>query len=449
MPLGIAFSIAFLYANGNLTLALVIASIVLNFSVGRYLQLDKNRRVYVGAIVANLAILGYFKYSIFIKHTLLGFSLSGTWMWALPLGLSFFTFQQIAFLSDVYHKRIGFFSLKNYAMFILFFPHYIAGPIVNYRRVFDSYERWPTFNARSIRFGLLIFMIGILKKLIADFFAPIANTCFANQSALDMYGAWAGMMAFTFQIYFDFSGYCDMAVGTARVFGVSMPYNFNSPYKSRSVAEFWHRWHITLSNWLRDFLYIPLGGSRHGTRRTMLALMLTMTLGGLWHGAGWAFIVWGFVHGAALIIHRYSHIKLPAAAKTPVLFVFVALTWVLFRSETLAGAIAHYQALFNFGDLGIGAEIRRLLYLFVPLGDDPLSAADVKPNQIRDIAAMLVAGFICFRLQNSQRIALRLSSRKVHILRSAEIPVLALLILILSMAFANPDTTNAFIYFQF
>ncbi|MEY9805810.1 hypothetical protein [Bradyrhizobium elkanii] len=122
LPLGIAFSIAFLYANGNLTLALVIASIVLNFSVGRYLQLDKNRRVYVGAIVANLAILGYFKYSIFIKHTLLGFSLSGTWMWALPLGLSFFTFQQIAFLSDVYHKRIGFFSLKNYAMFILFFP---------------------------------------------------------------------------------------------------------------------------------------------------------------------------------------------------------------------------------------------------------------------------------------------------------------------------------------
>ena len=258
------------------------------------------------------------------------------------------------------------------------------------------------------------------------------------------------MLAFTFQIYFDFSGYSDMAVGLARLFGVSLPFNFNSPYKAKNVSDFWRRWHITLSQWLRDYLYINLGGNRHGLPRTVVALLATTILGGLWHGAGWTFLLWGLVHGLALAAYRFFPFRLPATLSHAVLFVFVALTWVLFRSADFAGAMDHYVALVAPSKSGIGAELWRLFNLFLPLPiAEPVTRSDVKPEQVGEVLAILGAAFLCFSFPNAQQIALWMAARKVQPARTWEISVLWLLVALIAIAHISPDAANEFIYFQF
>lgn len=255
------------------------------------------------------------------------------------------------------------------------------------------------------------------------------------------------MFAFTLQIYFDFSGYSDMAVGVARIFGVNLPYNFNSPYKSKSLSDFWRRWHITLSQWLRDYLYISLGGNRRGAVNMALALFVTMALGGLWHGANWTFLLWGVAHGVALIVVRFFGFPAPTVVKQSLVFLFVMLTWILFRSDSLSGAMLHYASLINYSNIGLGIEAQRLVNLFV--SSFSIDAKVNMPQQLSEIATILVATLLCFLAPNSRRLSIWFAARRVHSAMLIEIPLLVALIILLSVAFVSPDTANAFIYFEF
>jgi D-alanyl-lipoteichoic acid acyltransferase DltB (MBOAT superfamily) len=438
-----AASLTFLFVDSTISGLIAIVSICINYFAARYLLSHRTSEVFAAAVTANLAMLAYFKYSGW-------FAGSSPWSWhmLLPLGISFYTFQQIAFLADVYRGKVSSFSFRTYILFKLFFPQFIAGPITHFERVRASYERWPTFNARSIRYGLTIFSIGMAKKLVGDYFGGIANPIFANQASLDFYTAWTGMLAFTFQIYFDFAGYSDMAVGLARLFGVSLPFNFNSPYKSRSIAEFWRRWHMTLSRWLRDYLYIPLGGNRHGLPRTVAALMITMTLGGLWHGANWTFVAWGVAHGLALVATRFVSLPGWSALKTALTFLFVMLAWILFRSETFTGALQHYLSLVpGHANLGLGIELWRIVNLLLPF--TPVEGDFNRPQQLIEITAILLAVVACLTAPNSQQIALWFAARRLYSFALADIPLMIFVVALLAFAMVTPDTRNAFIYFQF
>jgi alginate O-acetyltransferase complex protein AlgI len=327
------------------------------------------RAVLVLAIVANLCVLGYFKYvNFFIDNlnALFGLDLFVAQV-VLPLGISFFTFQKIALLADAYEGKIRDLNFLDYALFVLFFPQLIAGPIVHHS------EAMPQFQARGrvpmslIALGITIFAIGLSKKVIlADGAAIYAAPQFdaaASGAKLSFLDAWSGALAYSLQLYFDFSGYSDMAIGAALLFGVRLPLNFNSPYKARSMIDFWRRWHMTLSRFLRDYLYIPLGGNRRGRTSRYLNLFATMVLGGLWHGAGWTFIVWGALHGVYLgINHAWEAVRgvrgrgtapsdVRRLAGQALTFLAVVIAWVFFRANDLPTAFAMLQAMAAINDL--------------------------------------------------------------------------------------------------
>jgi D-alanyl-lipoteichoic acid acyltransferase DltB (MBOAT superfamily) len=276
----------------------------------------------------------------------------------LPLGISFFTFEQITYIVGAYGGHARAYDPVKYALFVTFFPHLIAGPIVLYSAMMPQFERPSTFRLKSanLAVGASIFAIGLFKKVvIADSVAVYAGPAFAAANtgvALTFFEAWGAALAYTFQLYFDFSGYSDMAIGLARLFGVRLPLNFDSPYKATSIIDFWRRWHMTLSGFLRDYLYIPLGGNRHGTTRRYTNLMITMLLGGLWHGAGWTFVIWGGLHGAYLIVNhlwRTATAAVAARRRVPrwasfasarvVTFTAVVVAWVFFRAESFEAAL--------------------------------------------------------------------------------------------------------------
>ncbi len=352
-------------------LPLLLGSILFNFAVGTALApvpasatgmaavrpKVSRRTLMIFAIAANLILLGYFKYANFFLDNLnAAFSLEiALPNIILPLGISFFTFTQIAYLVDSYQGKAHEYDLTNYALFVTFFPHLIAGPILHHREMMSQFEsRWTlAIRYRHIFSGLFIFSIGLFKKvIIADTFAVWANAGFNDPVVLDFFSAWATSLSYTFQLYFDFSGYCDMAIGAALLFNIWLPINFNSPYKALDIQDFWRRWHITLSRWLRDYLYIPLGGNRCSNRRVYTNLMLTFVLGGLWHGASWMFVIWGALHGLALVTHRLwqSHgLRLPTVVAWLVMFNFVNITWVFFRAKTMDDALRVLRGMFDFG----------------------------------------------------------------------------------------------------
>ena len=350
----IAASFAF-YASWNpLYLGLLLCSIAMNYAIGTRLGAQAARRKtwLVVGIALNLLILGYFKYT----HFLLSVIAPQTRIEAiiLPLGVSFFTFQQIMFLTDIYKAGQGGFGLKYYAASVSFFPHLIAGPIVPYRELMPQFASAADTRVpwEQIAPGVMLLALGLCKKvLFADPLSePVARVfgAAARGEALSMADAWGGALAYTFQLYFDFSGYTDMALGLGHMLGIRLPANFLSPYKSLSITEFWRRWHITLSNFLRDHLYIPLGGNRGSQARTAGNLLVTMGLGGLWHGAGWTFVAWGLMHGVYLIVHRLwrsSGLNLPRSLAWPTTFLAVVAGWIMFRAESIATALAMYSAM--------------------------------------------------------------------------------------------------------
>jgi alginate O-acetyltransferase complex protein AlgI len=346
-------------------LLLLLASVGVNYGLGLRME-DPLRRRAIGTfgVVLNLALLCYFKYTNFILdslNTLTGAPLPFVNI-ILPLGISFFTFQQIAYLVDVMRGAKVERDIVSYTLFVSFFPHLIAGPLVHHAEMIPQFKRGRTGRSSVLAArGLAIFAAGLFKKVvIADNLAQFVSPVFAHLDAgggVTPSWAWLATSAYTLQIYFDFSGYSDMAVGLALLFGIRLPVNFRSPYKATSIVDFWRRWHITLSRFLRDYLYIPLGGNRLGELRRYLNLLVTMLLGGLWHGAGWNFLIWGGLHGLYLCVNhlwqawrggRPSSSVLAKGVSWAITFAAVVLAWVFFRAKTLDGAWQMLSSLFGF-----------------------------------------------------------------------------------------------------
>lgn len=372
---------------------IIVTSILLNYTfgitIGAHPRGSRGRAIaFALAIVGNLAALGFYKYANFGIGILngIGWKIPFAEI-ALPLGISFFTFTQIAYLADVYGGYPSERSFTKYALFVTYFPHLVAGPILHHREMMPQFSSPSAarFSPERTALGLTIFGIGLFKKaIIADGFALIANPVFlaAKMAVVTPQEAWAGALSYSLQIYFDFSGYCDMAIGLSLLFGIILPFNFDAPYKSRSIVEFWRRWHITLSRFLRDYLYIPLGGNRQGPSRRTVNLFATMLLGGLWHGAGWTFIAWGALHGAYLMINHSwltwvrRHAALSRLSSGPV-YAFGALlltqlavvvAWVFFRAESWKAAINVLAAMIGTRpSLGAAATIGITPLHFLPI----------------------------------------------------------------------------------
>ena len=357
-------------------LILVGGSMLFNYVLGQNIVLlnrqDRNARArwLTGAgVVVNLALIGYFKYANFFVDTVNAATGAG---WTvgeivLPIAISFFTFQQIAYLIDALNGEAAEYDFLDYALFVLFFPQLIAGPIVHHKEMMPQFAAAHTFRPswQNLTVGFTIFVFGLFKKVVlADNLALYATPVFGAADAGDpvpMVAAWAGMFAYGFQLYFDFSGYSDMAIGAARMFGVRLPLNFNSPYKATGIIDFWRRWHMTLSRFLQRYVYIALGGNRHGRARRYANLMITMLLGGLWHGAGWNFVLWGGLHGLFLIVNHGWRALVGPPNQHPVAvwsaravtLLAVMLAWVPFRAETWDGTLAIYGALLSMPSLDV------------------------------------------------------------------------------------------------
>ncbi|MBV8654047.1 MAG: MBOAT family protein [Alphaproteobacteria bacterium] len=406
---------------------LLLASAGGNYLLGR--QLARSRRdgpdrqrklLLAGGIVANLALLGFYKYAGFFaavaaEATGLALNIGNI---ALPLGISFFTFTQIAYLIDAARGEAREYDPAHYLLFVTYFPHLIAGPILHHREMMPQFARAAIYRPSStaLAVGLALLTIGLCKKvLIADTVAPYADVAFkwAGHRALTTGEAWCSALAYTCQIYFDFSGYSDMALGLARMTGIRLPLNFDSPYKAANIIDFWRRWHMTLSRFLRDYLYFPLGGNRRGPARRYGNLMITMLLGGLWHGAGWTFVIWGGLHGLYLVInHAWRAVMPPMASwlSRPVTFLAVVVAWVVFRAPDVSTAVAVLKPMLGFDGLSLPVASGRLLGPV--LGWLPGIRFDGMfregfPSGTQVILAVAVPLFIAFAMPNSQQLLRR------------------------------------------
>lgn len=344
----------FFYSFGNPIYLLLIAfSLFANYFLGYRLAGTKSfpKMTLALGILLNVGILAYFKYLVFFianVDALLNVNWNATNVF-LPLGISFFTFQQISYLIDCYKGKIHEYNFLNYLLFITFFPKLISGPIVRYQEIVTQFKNLTNHidRYRNLVFGLSLFSLGLFKKVvIADGLSPWVSATFDTNITPTFIEAWCGALSYTFQIYFDFSGYTDMALGLGKIFNIDLPINFNSPYKATSIIDFWRRWHITLAMFFRDYLYIPLGGSQKGRIRQSLNIMLTMCLCGLWHGAAWTFVFWGTLHGImSCVNHLWRHFSnkfniasMPGWLGWLITFPCVVIAWIFFRADTLSRA---------------------------------------------------------------------------------------------------------------
>ena len=446
---------------------LLVGSIVWNYWIGKRIgQLEPGsggvrarryaRRWLILGIGVNLGLLAYFKYANFFLanvNAVFGLHWSlGTVI--LPIGISFFTFTQIAFLADTYQKGTREYAFPHYGLFVTYFPHLIAGPVLHHAQMMPQFREAATYrvNMGNVTGGLLIFAMGLAKKVIlADGISPYADAVFNGAQAgavPDGFEAWVGALAYTFQLYFDFSGYSDMAVGLSWMFNVKLPYNFDSPYKAVNITEFWRRWHMTLSAFLRDYLYIPLGGNRRGASRRYVNLMATMVLGGLWHGANWTFVFWGFLHGLYLgLNHAFQ--ALSRRARWPVehrlfrlggwlvTFLAVVVAWVFFRAADFSSAWTILRSLIEFRSLEVDATHP----LFWNQGLDAQ----------RGLVWLAVLAGMAFLLPNSNRLGERALALVRHDAVARPLLLGCALLLAGFVVLINTarDTVSAFIYFNF
>ncbi|TXH79816.1 MBOAT family O-acyltransferase [Thauera aminoaromatica] len=380
----LAASILFYASWKPVYLLLIGFSITANWYAYRGMLATRSRALMIVVIAANLGVLAAFKYlGLLIESALWVASAVGGevavarpgWIdWALPLGISFYTFQMLSAMIDVYRgsctKEIGY---RDWFLYVTFFPQLIAGPILHVHELVDQLQTLKPIAWENLRIGAFIFVGGLIKKaLFADNLAPVVDDLYAHPERLDLMRAWLATVAFGMEIYLDFSGYSEMALGLARMFGVVMPLNFQFPYISRNPSEFWRRWHITLSRWLRDYLYVSLGGNREGRFNTYRNLMLTMLLGGLWHGANWTFVFWGFLHGALLVLHRllngalrlldvrqgYRIDRVISLLGWPTMFIAVHFTWVFFRASGFDQAWQICAAMLGMAQPAVLAPLR-------------------------------------------------------------------------------------------
>jgi alginate O-acetyltransferase complex protein AlgI len=401
-------------------LYLLFGSLLLNFLIGSaLLKLNSGvtagrRMLFIFGIASNIAFLGYFKYADFfitnVNHLFhANYSLLNL---VFPLAISFFTFTQIAYLTDTYRGKVGETGFLNYSLFVTFFPYLLSGPIVRHSEIMPQLESAQnrSVNYKNLSLGLFILSIGLLKKVfVADEFGQWATGAFDTPMQLNFLYAWAASLSYTFQIYFDFSGYTDMAIGAALMFNIRLPINFNSPYKALDIQDFWRRWHITLSRFLRDYIYIPLGGNRVRESHLLLNLMITFLIGGIWHGAGWTFVIWGFLHGMATVIHRLwkmSGIKLPKVIAWVLTFGFVNVAWVFFRARTWGDAMRVLSGMFGLNGLTLPEEwSNKLTFLKGAILFSPWK--QIMP-QSRDAYLWILCAFLaCLLLRNSNEMSER------------------------------------------
>jgi len=442
---GLFLSSLFYYAYWKFeNIWIVIASIIVNYFLAKLLirQVAKWQRkiLFIIALIINLGFLAYFKYcDFFIENFNHVFGCHvPLLMVTLPIGISFFTFQQIAYLSDIYTKK---FSGKqggflDYCLFICFFPQLVAGPIVHHHEMMPQFadKTNQMVNWSNIYGGLILLSLGLAKKvLIADNLSLMVHNAFDALPVLSFVDAMCGMLAYAMQLYFDFSGYSDMAVGCALFFNIKLPFNFDSPYKACSIQEFWRKWHITLSSWLRDYLYIPLGGSRCGELRTLVNLFLTMLLGGLWHGSAWTFVLWGALHGGALVInHIWKGVVRPSLLISKILkplywimtLFFVCYAFMIFRAENFTCVKKFSHAL---------------------LGQNNFALSQAFQSSIQGTYALELTFFslvLVLFFKNSDYIYQNKEKKTIFMLS-----LLCLVCSLISLIF--PNNTQEFLYFQF
>ncbi len=476
-----AASLVFYASWKPVYLLLIVASVGVNYALGRRLAGSAGRsgRSWLALGVAfNLGLLGYFKYTGFFLE---GLNALGLWLIpapeiTLPLAISFFTFQQIAYLVDVARRDCEEYQFAHYALFVLFFPQLIAGPIVHHKELMPQFRKLrPAANLPTdLAIGMTFIATGLFKKVIlADALATIVDpvhSAAASGQAVHTLDALAATFAFSFQIYFDFSGYSDMAIGSARLFGIRLPENFRSPYKSPNVIEVWKRWHITLSRFLRDYLYIALGGNRHGESRRYANLFLTMLLGGLWHGAAWTFVAWGALHGVFLCINhawrgllRGTRLQAVLAARllTPFYVLLTFLAWslalVIFRASDLAAAWQIIQPAYFHPDWQAARILPRELE-FTTLHELLASAGYTPPGDTYAWLCLAFAALVCWCLPNLQEFMAGYSTvipadgRPLPASRLKWKPGVGyalLLALMLTVSIMGLSDISRFIYFQF
>ena len=403
-------------------LYLILSSIIVNYFIGNKLNhkslTGKERKIWMIIGVAfNLGLLGYFKYyDFFVENINIVLKTNFTLLHILlPLGISFFTFQQLSFIIDSYNEESMKYDFLSYCLFVTFFPQLIAGPIVLPNEMLPQFEdkRNKLINYENMNRGLYMFSIGLAKKvIIADTIANFANAGFDQMETLNIIEAWMTSISYTLQLYFDFSGYCDMAMGIALMFNIVLPLNFNSPYKSTNIQEFWKRWHMTLGRFMTNYLYIPLGGNRVGEKKTLRNLFIVFMASGIWHGAGWNFVIWGCLHGICILIHRVwknSGRKMNKLLGWFITINLVNIFWVFFRAETLNGALKVLKGMFNYKSLiTVVLEMEQknnLMRIYQEIKD--IFGA----NEI-DISILLFATIITFLLNNTFNIV---NSLKINI----------------------------------
>ena len=422
-------------------LPLILLSMVFNYTVGRTLsdksklKIDKKLLMIIG-VAGNILLLGYYKYFDFLIYNLnMVFKADFNYMHiVLPLAISFFTFQQIAYLVDSYHGLTKEYDFLTYSLFVTFFPQLIAGPIVHHKEMMPQFARLRNrlINHKNIAIGLFLLAVGLTKNvLLADFFSPFVQQTFdVIPHSLSCFESWCAAISYTFQLYFDFSGYCDMAMGVGYLFNIVLPQNFNSPYKCTNIQDFWRRWHMTLSRWLKDYVYIPLGGNRHGKFNTYKNLFLTFLIGGIWHGANWTFVLWGALHGLASCIHRFFaqfEWKFNKYFATLFMFLFINITWVPFRATTIHKALDIYKSM-----IGLNG--------FEPIVINKLRFAFENNDLKLSFFLIIPAIIIVFCIPNSVELAKKFRPNWIYTLCT---------FLMLTASVITINRVSEFLYFQF
>ncbi len=452
----------FFYSWWNIAyLPLLLLSIIVNFAIGRSLSEDHwgkrritRKQLLIAGIVFNVGLLGYFKYAGFFVENLN--YVAGTEFLVphivLPLAISFYTFQKIAYLVDSYRYETKEYDFLGFALFVTFFPQLIAGPIVHHKEMMPQFDN--RFNLvkryKNIALGLFIFGIGLFKKvMIADSLAVWANAGFETEQTLTFFAAWATSLSYTFQLYFDFSGYTDMAIGAALLFNIRLPINFNSPYKAANIRDFWQRWHITLSRFLRDYLYIPLGGNRYGLPRTCANLFTTFLIGGIWHGASWMFLIWGAMHGGALVLHRLwtaAGMRMPVWLGWVGTFLFINATWIFFRAENMGQATKVLLGMSGWNGVVIHERLAVPLAFLQDFGISfGTMFATIHGDTFGTPILLITALLICLFARNSMEWAAKLETIKTLRWDYALVGIMAGIALVA----VGQATNSEFLYFNF
>ncbi len=431
-------------------LPLLLISIYLNYFIGKRLSNQGNKNLLTIGILLNLFPLIFFKYFNFIIdniNSLISLNIIENVTTTLPLAISFFTFQQIAYLVHSYKGVTHEYDLSSYSLFVSFFPQLIAGPIVHHKEMMPQFSSRENLkiNSQNIRNGITIFTIGLFKKtVIADSFSKYVSNGFDFNTQLDFFESWVTTLSYTFQLYFDFSGYSDMAIGSALLFNIKIPINFNSPYKSRNIQEFWRNWHITLGRWLRDYIYIPLGGNRGRDYQNLLNILVTCLIGGIWHGAGWSFLVWGLLHGIGLIIFNlwnFFKLKLPIYFSIFITFLYVHISWVFFRAPNIERAKDIISSMVGANEFNWPPKLCKF-FMEKALCMDNQWIYKIKGNEpTKYIMNLLIfAALISFLFPNSQK--------ATSILREKWYSAI-IVALMFSLAILFISRESEFLYFQF